>query len=92
MVVAAHCVTELGKVTVIKTADLKVVLGKFYRDDDRDEKTIQNLRVRKGFLGNWSFDLTSYESRRTGPSMSVCTPLPGMQQGRGSEFHTNQLK
>lgn len=45
VVVAAHCVTELGKVTVIKTADLKVVLGKFYRDDDRDEKTIQNLRI-----------------------------------------------
>lgn len=48
VVVAAHCVTELGKVTMIKTADLKVVLGKFYRDDDRDEKTIQNLRVREG--------------------------------------------
>lgn len=45
VVVAAHCVTELGKVTIIKTADLKVVLGKFYRDDDRDEKTIQNLRI-----------------------------------------------
>lgn len=48
VVVAAHCVTELGKVTMVKTADLKVVLGKFYRDDDRDEKTIQSLRVREG--------------------------------------------
>lgn len=47
VVVAAHCVTDLGKVTMIKTADLKVVLGKFYRDDDRDEKTIQSLRVRE---------------------------------------------
>uniref|UniRef100_A0A8C9AS13 Inactive serine protease PAMR1 n=1 Tax=Prolemur simus TaxID=1328070 RepID=A0A8C9AS13_PROSS len=45
VVVAAHCVTDLGKVTLIKTADLKVVLGKFYRDDDRDEKTIQSLRI-----------------------------------------------
>ncbi|XP_051040025.1 inactive serine protease PAMR1 isoform X4 [Phodopus roborovskii] len=45
VVVAAHCVTDLGKVTIIKTADLKVVLGKFYRDDERDEKTIQNLRI-----------------------------------------------
>uniref|UniRef100_A0A8D2JQ66 Inactive serine protease PAMR1 n=1 Tax=Sciurus vulgaris TaxID=55149 RepID=A0A8D2JQ66_SCIVU len=45
VVVAAHCVTDLGKVTVIKTADLKIVLGKFYRDDDRDEKTIQSLRI-----------------------------------------------
>lgn len=48
VVVAAHCVTDLGKVTMVKTADLKVVLGKFYRDDDRDEKTIQSLRVREG--------------------------------------------
>nr|XP_006124524.1 inactive serine protease PAMR1 isoform X2 [Pelodiscus sinensis] len=45
VVVAAHCVTDLGKITVLKTADLKVVLGKFYRDDDRNEKTIQNLRI-----------------------------------------------
>lgn len=45
VVVAAHCVTNLGKVTVLKTADIKIVLGKFYRDDDRDEKTIQSLRV-----------------------------------------------
>lgn len=48
VVVAAHCVTDLGKVTMIKTADLKVVLGKFYRDDDRDEKTVQSLQVRQG--------------------------------------------
>ncbi|NXP04269.1 PAMR1 protease, partial [Thinocorus orbignyianus] len=45
VVVAAHCVTDLGKTMVLKTAELKVVLGKFYRDDDRDEKTIQNLRI-----------------------------------------------
>ncbi|KAJ6667148.1 hypothetical protein lerEdw1_017126 [Lerista edwardsae] len=45
VVVAAHCVTNLGKVTVLKTADIKVVLGKFYRDDDRDEKTVQSLRI-----------------------------------------------
>ncbi|KAK2536671.1 Pamr1 [Columba guinea] len=45
VVVAAHCVTDLGKIIVLKTAELKVVLGKFYRDDDRDEKTIQNLRI-----------------------------------------------
>ena len=47
VVVAAHCVTDLGKTIVLKTAELKVVLGKFYRDDDRDEKTIQNLLVSK---------------------------------------------
>lgn len=49
VVVAAHCVSNLGKVTVLKTADIKVVLGKFYRDDDRDEKTVQSLRVSKEF-------------------------------------------
>lgn len=48
VVAAAHCVTELGRVTVIKTADLKIVLGKFYRDDHRDEKSIQSLRVSGG--------------------------------------------
>ncbi|XP_060620780.2 inactive serine protease PAMR1 isoform X2 [Anolis sagrei] len=45
VVVAAHCVTNLGKITVLKTADIRVVLGKHYRDDDRDEKTVQNLRI-----------------------------------------------
>ncbi|XP_068801591.1 inactive serine protease PAMR1 isoform X4 [Struthio camelus] len=45
VVVAAHCVTDLGKTIVLKTAELKVVLGKFYRDDDREEKAIQNLRI-----------------------------------------------
>lgn len=74
VVVAAHCVTDLGKGNVIKTADLKVVLGKFYRDDDRDEKTIQNLRVREGCFGIWSFDLTSNEHRKTEP-----VPTPSLQ-------------
>ncbi|XP_054017383.1 inactive serine protease PAMR1 [Dryobates pubescens] len=45
VVVAAHCVTDLGKAIVLRAAELKVVLGKFYRDDDRDEKSIQNLRI-----------------------------------------------
>nr|XP_033784634.1 inactive serine protease PAMR1-like isoform X1 [Geotrypetes seraphini] len=45
VVVAAHCVTDLGRTTVIKTAELKVVLGKFYRDDSRDDKSIQSLRI-----------------------------------------------
>ncbi|XP_069077935.1 inactive serine protease PAMR1 isoform X2 [Pleurodeles waltl] len=45
VVVAAHCVTELGKTNVIKTAEMKVVLGKFYRDDAREEKSLQNLRI-----------------------------------------------
>ncbi|XP_063293960.1 inactive serine protease PAMR1 [Pelobates fuscus] len=43
--IAAHCVTDLGKNSVIKVSDLKVVLGKFYRDDDREEKSQQHLRI-----------------------------------------------
>lgn len=44
-VIAAHCVTDLGKSTVIKVSDLKVVLGKFYRDDEREEKSQQHLHI-----------------------------------------------
>ncbi|ELK35967.1 Inactive serine protease PAMR1, partial [Myotis davidii] len=44
--IISHCGHQkLTTVTMVKTADLKVVLGKFYRDDDRDEKTIQSLRI-----------------------------------------------
>ncbi|XP_053304566.1 inactive serine protease PAMR1 [Spea bombifrons] len=43
--IAAHCVTDLGKSSVIKVSDLKVVLGKFYRDEDREEKSQQHLRI-----------------------------------------------
>ncbi|XP_075423679.1 inactive serine protease PAMR1 isoform X2 [Ascaphus truei] len=45
VVTAAHCVTDLGKSSVIKAAELKVVLGKFYRDDTREEKSQQHLRI-----------------------------------------------
>ncbi|KAM4617364.1 inactive serine protease PAMR1 [Discoglossus pictus] len=45
VVMAAHCVTELGKSLVIKVAELKVVLGKFSRDDEREEKSQQHLRI-----------------------------------------------
>ncbi|XP_066439594.1 inactive serine protease PAMR1 [Eleutherodactylus coqui] len=43
--IAAHCVTDLGKSTIIKVSDLKVVLGKFYRDDERDDKSLQHLHI-----------------------------------------------
>ncbi|XP_044049777.1 inactive serine protease PAMR1 [Siniperca chuatsi] len=45
VVVAAHCVTELGKVYPLDTAKLKVVVGKHYRDDHRESKGLQHLRV-----------------------------------------------
>lgn len=45
VVVAAHCVTELGKVYPLDAAKIKVVVGKHYRDDHRDSKGLQHLRV-----------------------------------------------
>lgn len=45
VLVAAHCVTELGKVYPLDAAELKVVVGKHYRDDRRKDKGPQHLRV-----------------------------------------------
>ncbi|XP_033997161.1 inactive serine protease PAMR1 isoform X2 [Trematomus bernacchii] len=45
VVVAAHCVTELGKVYPLDAAKIKVVVGKQYRDDHRESKGLQHLRV-----------------------------------------------
>lgn len=45
VVVAAHCVTELGKLYPLDAAKIKVVVGKHYRDDHRENKGLQHLRV-----------------------------------------------
>ncbi|XP_074533809.1 inactive serine protease PAMR1 [Halichoeres trimaculatus] len=45
VVVAAHCVTELGKVFPLDAAKIKVVVGKHFRDDYRETKGLQHLRV-----------------------------------------------
>ncbi|KAM9377793.1 inactive serine protease PAMR1 [Pholidichthys leucotaenia] len=45
LVLAAHCVTELGKVYPVDTATIKVVVGKHYRDDHIENKALQHLRV-----------------------------------------------
>lgn len=45
VVVAAHCVTELGKVYPLETTQLKVVVGKLFRGDQREDKGPQHLRV-----------------------------------------------
>lgn len=45
VVVAAHCVTELGKIYPLETAQLKVVVGKHFRDDLKEDKGRQHLRV-----------------------------------------------
>lgn len=45
VVAAAHCVTELGKVYPLDAAKIKVVVGKHYRDDHRESKGLQHLRV-----------------------------------------------
>ncbi|XP_066524688.1 inactive serine protease PAMR1 isoform X2 [Hoplias malabaricus] len=43
--VAAHCVTELGKLYPLDTAKIQVVLGKEYRSDRRETKSLQHLRI-----------------------------------------------
>lgn len=48
VVVAAHCVTELGKLYPLDAATVKVVMGKHYRSDLRETKGLQHLRVREG--------------------------------------------
>lgn len=48
VVVAAHCVTALGKVYPLDAAKLKVVVGKHFRDDQREDKSPQHLRVSSG--------------------------------------------
>ncbi|XP_067849736.1 inactive serine protease PAMR1-like isoform X2 [Heptranchias perlo] len=45
VVVAAHCVTELGKAALISTADMMVVLGKHYHDEERQEMSRQHLQI-----------------------------------------------
>ncbi|KAG9281076.1 inactive serine protease PAMR1 isoform X2 [Astyanax mexicanus] len=45
VVVAAHCVTELGKLYPLDTAKVRVVLGKQYRSDSRETKGLQRLRI-----------------------------------------------
>ncbi|XP_019749625.1 inactive serine protease PAMR1 isoform X1 [Hippocampus comes] len=45
VVVAAHCVTQLGKFYPLDAAKIKVVVGKHYRDDHRENKGLQHLRV-----------------------------------------------
>ncbi|XP_051779568.1 inactive serine protease PAMR1 isoform X2 [Erpetoichthys calabaricus] len=45
VLVAAHCVTELGKLNVIKTADIQVVVGKHHLSDTKETKEQQQLRI-----------------------------------------------
>ncbi|XP_056307558.1 inactive serine protease PAMR1 isoform X2 [Danio aesculapii] len=45
VVVAAHCVTELGKSHPLDTHTLRVTLGKHYRSERRHAKGLQTLRV-----------------------------------------------
>lgn len=45
VVVAAHCVAERGKVYPLGADKLKVVVGKRFREDRREDKGPQHLRV-----------------------------------------------
>ncbi|XP_062918314.1 inactive serine protease PAMR1-like isoform X4 [Mobula hypostoma] len=55
VVVAAHCVTELGKVALINTADLMVVLGKYFYDEAKQEESRQYLQI-AGVIVHPSYD------------------------------------
>ncbi|XP_078271200.1 inactive serine protease PAMR1 isoform X2 [Rhinoraja longicauda] len=55
VLVAAHCVTELGKASLINTADLMVVLGKYFYDDSRPEDSRQHLQI-SGVIVHPSYD------------------------------------
>ncbi|KAI5626934.1 inactive serine protease PAMR1-like [Silurus asotus] len=45
IVVAAHCVTDFGKVYPLDVSKIRVVLGKHYRSDLHQTKGLQHLRV-----------------------------------------------
>ncbi|XP_072291385.1 inactive serine protease PAMR1-like isoform X2 [Eucyclogobius newberryi] len=45
VVVAAHCVTELGKSYPLDPDKVKVVVGMHYRHDNRESKALQHLKV-----------------------------------------------
>lgn len=45
VVVAAHCVSKLGKVYPLDVDRVKVVVGMHYRHDNRENKAMQHLRV-----------------------------------------------
>ncbi|XP_060742721.1 inactive serine protease PAMR1 [Tachysurus vachellii] len=45
VVVAAHCVTELGKIYPLDVSKVRVTLGKHYRSDLHQTKSLQHLRV-----------------------------------------------
>ncbi|XP_072128291.1 inactive serine protease PAMR1 [Mobula birostris] len=55
VVVAAHCVTELGKAALINTADLMVVLGKYFYDEAKQEESRQYLQI-AGVIVHPSYD------------------------------------
>ncbi|XP_041132770.1 inactive serine protease PAMR1 [Polyodon spathula] len=45
VLVAAHCVTELGKLNVIKAADIRVLVGKHHQSDTKELKSQQQLQI-----------------------------------------------
>ncbi|XP_069751827.1 inactive serine protease PAMR1 [Narcine bancroftii] len=55
VVMAAHCVTELGKAVLINTADLMVVLGKYLHDEAQQEESRQYLQI-SGVIVHPSYD------------------------------------
>lgn len=63
LVVAAHCVTDLGKVYPLDVSKIRVVLGKHYRSDLHQTKSLQHLRVRNEFKGGCGNEYRHCETR-----------------------------
>lgn len=51
VITAAHCVTERDSTTALPLSDIKIYLGKYYRDDAKDDDQVQEFAVKYLLLG-----------------------------------------
>ncbi|XP_034762652.2 inactive serine protease PAMR1-like isoform X1 [Acipenser ruthenus] len=93
VLVAAHCVTELGKLNVIKAADIRVLVGKHHQTDSRELKSQQQLQI-SAILVHPNYDPLVLDSdlavvklldkaRLSERVQPAC--LPGSHNGEGTE-------
>ncbi|XP_041075142.1 inactive serine protease PAMR1-like isoform X1 [Polyodon spathula] len=93
VLVAAHCVTELGKLNVIKAADIRVLVGKHHQSDTKELKSQQQLQI-SAILVHPNYDPLVLDSdlallklldkaRLSEKVQPAC--LPGSHNGEGTE-------
>ncbi|XP_058858380.1 inactive serine protease PAMR1-like isoform X3 [Acipenser ruthenus] len=93
VLVAAHCVTELGKLNVIKAADIRVLVGKHHQTDSKELKSQQQLQI-SAILVHPNYDPLVLDSdlavlklldkaRLSERVQPAC--LPGSHNGEGTE-------